>query len=48
LGLADRTAGEPLRHLARAMAGETDTSTLLDILCNEAAVECAAGGAAVL
>jgi signal transduction histidine kinase len=48
LGLADRTAGEPLRHLARAMAGETDTRTLLDILCNEAAVECAAGGAAVL
>jgi signal transduction histidine kinase len=51
LGLADRApdAGQPpLRPLARQMAGETDTGALLDILCNEAAAQCGADGAAVL
>lgn len=40
--------GEPLRALARRMAGETDTGTLLDILCAAAAEQCGANGAAVL
>jgi signal transduction histidine kinase len=50
IGLADRAGdwGEPLRHLARQMAGENDTGVLLDILCTEAAAQCAASGAAVL
>src|SRR5688572_26515374 len=34
-------AGEPLRHLARQMAAETDTATLLEILCNAGAEQCA-------
>ena len=39
---------EPLRVLARQMAGETDTATLLDILCAAAAEQCGGNGAAVL
>jgi signal transduction histidine kinase len=37
-----------LRNLARAMAGVTDTTELLEILCTAAAEQCAATGAAVL
>jgi len=50
LGLGDRAldAAEPLRHLAREMAGESDTGALLDILCDEAAAQCNASGAGVL
>jgi signal transduction histidine kinase len=50
VGLSDRPgdSGEPLRHLARQMAGENDTAALLEILCVEAAAQCAASGAAVL
>ena len=50
VGLLDSAldAGEPLRLLARQMAGETDTSALLEILCDAAAAQCAASGAAVL
>ena len=39
---------EPLRLLARHMAGETDTAVLLEILCNAGASQCGATGAAVL
>jgi signal transduction histidine kinase len=39
---------EPLRAIARRMAGETDTGILLEILCAAAADECGANGAAVL
>ncbi len=39
---------EPLRVLARQMAGVVDTSELLGILCNAAAAQCAAAGAGVL
>ena len=50
LGLGDRAldAAEPLRQLAREMAGESDTAALLDILCDEAAAQCNASGAGVL
>ena len=41
-------AGEPLRLLARQMAGENDTAKLLEILCDAAAAQCSASGAAVL
>jgi signal transduction histidine kinase len=41
-------AGEPLRLLARQMAGETDTATLLELLCDAGAAQCSATGAAVL
>jgi signal transduction histidine kinase len=40
--------GESLRILARQLAAETDTSALLEILCNAAAEQCCANGAAVL
>jgi signal transduction histidine kinase len=40
--------GEPLRRLARQMAGETDTSLLLEILCNAGAEQAAGSGAGVL
>jgi signal transduction histidine kinase len=43
-----REIGEPLRRLARQMAEETDTATLLEILCAAAAEQTAAAGAAVL
>ena len=39
---------EALRMLARQMAGVTDTTMLLGILCNAAATQCAANGAGVL
>ena len=39
--------GEALRRLARRMAGETDTSVLLGILCHAAAEQCGAEGSAV-
>ena len=50
VGLSDRLseASEPLRRLARQMAGETDTSAMLAVLCDEAAQQCAANGAAVI
>ena len=41
-------AGEPLRRLARQMSAETDTATLLEILCNAGAEQCAGTGACVL
>ena len=41
-------ASEPLRRLAREMAAETDTATLLEIMCIEAAEQCASTGAGVL
>ncbi len=40
--------GEPLRRLARQMAGETDTATLLEILCVAGAEQAAGSGAGVL
>jgi len=39
---------EPLRHIARQMAGETDTAKILEMLCNAGAEQCGANGAAVL
>lgn len=51
VGLAEPVAmeeGEALRRIARQMAGETDTTTLLHILCDAAAGQCTATGAAVL
>jgi signal transduction histidine kinase len=39
---------EPLRVLARQMAGIVDTSELLEILCNAAATQCGGNGAGVL
>ena len=39
---------ESLRTLARQMAGVTDTSVLLGVLCNAAAAQCDANGAGVL
>ncbi len=39
---------DALRHLARRMAGETDTSALLEILCTAGAAQCGGNGAAVL
>ena len=39
---------EALRTLARQMAGVTDTSVLLGVLCNAAAAQCGATGAGVL
>jgi signal transduction histidine kinase len=40
--------GEPLRRIARQMAGETDTGKILEILCKAGAEQCRANGAAVL
>src|SRR5436305_2253146 len=40
--------GEPLRRLARQLAAETNTNTILEILCAAAADECSANGAGVL
>jgi signal transduction histidine kinase len=40
--------GEPLRRIARQMAGETDTTKILEILCSAGAEQCGANGAAVL
>jgi signal transduction histidine kinase len=50
VGLLDSAldGGEPLRLLARQMAGETDTAALLEILCDAAAAQCVASGGAVL
>lgn len=50
VGLRDSAldAAEPLRLLARQMAGETNTEVLLEILCDAAAEQCAGTGAAVL
>ena len=39
---------EALRRLARQMAGENDTTTLLQILCDAGAEQCGGSGAAVL
>jgi signal transduction histidine kinase len=39
---------EPLRRIARQMAGETDTAQILEILCRAGAEQCGANGAAVL
>jgi signal transduction histidine kinase len=39
---------EPLRILARQMAGVVDTTALLEILCDAAAAQCRGNGAAVL
>ena len=47
VGLPDSET-EALRRLARQMAGVTDTSVLLGILCNAAAKQCGANGAGVL
>ena len=47
VGLPDSET-EALRRLARQMAGVTDTSVLLGILCNAAAAQCGASGAGVL
>ena len=41
-------AGEPLRSLARRMAGENDTEVLLELLCDTGAEQCGGTGAAVL
>jgi len=40
--------GEPLRRLARQLAEETDTETILEILCRAGAEECSGSGAGVL
>jgi len=40
--------GEPLRRLARQLAEETDTQTMLEILCRAGADECSGTGAGVL
>jgi signal transduction histidine kinase len=50
LGIALETAdeSEPLRVLARQMAGVVDTPELLGILCKAAAAQCGGNGAAVL
>ena len=40
--------GEPLRRLARQLAEETDTNTILEILSHAGAEECAGSGAGVL
>jgi len=39
---------EALRRIARQMAGETDTATILEMLCRAGAEQCGANGAAVL
>jgi signal transduction histidine kinase len=39
---------EPLRGLARQLAEETDTDTMLEILCRAGAEECSGSGAGVL
>ena len=39
---------EALRRLARQMAGENDTTTLLQLLCDAGAEQCGGSGAAVL
>ncbi len=39
---------EPLRDLARQMAGIVDTAEILGILCDAASVQCEASGAAVI
>ncbi len=49
LGLpASSVDGEPLRRLARQLAAETNTDTILEILCHAAADECGGTGAGVL
>ena len=53
IGLGQLAAGlgnenEPVPGLARQMAAETDTTKLLEILCDAAARQCAANGASVL
>jgi signal transduction histidine kinase len=40
--------GEPLRRLARQLAEETNTDTILEILCRAGADECSGSGAGVL
>src|SRR4051812_5421779 len=40
--------GEPVRRLARQLAAESSTETMLEILCRAGAEECAGNGAAVL
>src|SRR5581483_9379411 len=44
----DADEGEPLRTLARQMAGVADTPALLGLLCDAGAAQCAASGAAVI
>jgi len=49
LGLpASSVDGEPLRRLARQLAAETNTDTILEILCHAGAEECGGSGAGVL
>lgn len=48
LNVASSDDNEALPGLARQMAAETDTTKLLEILCNAAANMCAANGASVL
>lgn len=48
LGYPGADEFEPLRDLARQMAGIVDTGAILDILCEAAAAQCDASGAAVL
>lgn len=48
MSLVEAEENEPLRHLARRMAAETDTAALLEILCHAAGEQCAATGAGVL
>jgi signal transduction histidine kinase len=47
-GRVETDDGDALRRLTREMAAETDTATLLELLCDAAASQCAANGAAVL
>jgi signal transduction histidine kinase len=46
--LEEMDDSDALRRLTREMAAETDTATLLEILCDAAALQCAANGAGVL
>ena len=46
--LEEMDDSDALRRLTREMAAETDTATLLEILCDAAASQCSANGAGVL
>jgi signal transduction histidine kinase len=50
IGLSSEMLGdsEPLRHLARQLAAETDTEAILEILCVAASEQCGGNGAGVL
>lgn len=47
-GHVETDDGDALRRLTREMAAETDTAALLELLCDAAAAQCGANGAAVL